>query len=86
MPPLGKQAKRADPGTEYRTDKGGIIHCSIGKSSFDPVKLKQNLEYLLVDLQKAKPASAKGIYLQKISVSTTMGAGVVVDPSSLSIG
>ncbi|MCP4076762.1 MAG: 50S ribosomal protein L1 [Gammaproteobacteria bacterium] len=70
----------------YRTDKGGIIHCSIGKSSFDVDQLRQNLEFLLIDLKKAKPASAKGIYLQKISVSTTMGAGVAVDQSSLEVG
>ena len=70
----------------YRTDKGGIIHCSIGKSSFDVNKLRENLEFLLVDLKKAKPASAKGIYLGKISVSTTMGAGVVVDQASLEVG
>mgnify|MGYP000163892547 CR=1 FL=1 len=70
----------------YRTDKGGIIHCSIGKSSFDVAQLRENLEYLLVDLKKAKPSSAKGVYLKKISVSTTMGAGVAVDQSTLSIG
>jgi len=70
----------------YRTDKGGIIHCSIGKSSFDVAQLRQNLEHLLVDLKKAKPATAKGVYLQKISVSTTMGAGVAVDQSTLEIG
>ncbi len=70
----------------YRTDKGGIIHCSIGKSSFDIDKLRENLEFLLVDLKKAKPSSAKGIYLEKISVSTTMGAGVTVDQSSLEVG
>jgi large subunit ribosomal protein L1 len=70
----------------YRTDKGGIIHCSIGKSSFDVAKLRENLEHLLVDLKKAKPASAKGVYLEKISISTTMGAGVAVDQSTLEIG
>ncbi len=70
----------------YRTDKGGIIHCSIGKASFDVDKLRENLEFLLIDLKKAKPASAKGIYLAKISVSTTMGAGVAVDQSSLEVG
>lgn len=86
-PDVEGAVKNAKAGqVRYRTDKGGIIHCSIGKSSFDPVKLKENLEYLLVDLKKAKPASAKGIYLQKISVSTTMGGGVAVDPSSLSTG
>lgn len=86
-PDVEGAVKNAKAGqVRYRTDKGGIIHCSIGKSSFDVEKLRQNLEFLLVDLQKAKPASAKGIYLQKISVSTTMGAGVVVDPSTLTIG
>jgi large subunit ribosomal protein L1 len=70
----------------YRTDKGGIIHCSIGKSSFEIDKLRENLEHLIRDLKKAKPASSKGIYLKKISVSTTMGAGVAVDQSTLAIG
>lgn len=70
----------------YRSDKGGIIHCSIGKSSFEISELRENLEYLLIDLQKMKPASSKGVYLKKISVSTTMGAGIVVDRSTLSIG
>lgn len=85
-PDVEGAVKNAKAGqVRYRTDKGGIIHCSIGKSSFDAAKLKQNLEFLLVDLQKAKPSSAKGVYLQKISVSTTMGAGVAVDPSTLSI-
>lgn len=69
----------------YRTDKGGIIHCTIGKSSFEVAQLRENLESLLADLQKAKPSSAKGIYLQKISLSTTMGAGVAVDQASLAL-
>ncbi len=69
----------------YRTDKGGIIHCTIGKSSFEVAQLRENLESLLVDLQKAKPSSAKGVYLQKISISTTMGAGVAVDQASLEL-
>ena len=86
-PDVAGAVKNAKAGqVRYRNDKGGIIHCSIGKSSFDVAKLRENLEYLLIDLRKAKPASAKGIYLEKISVSTTMGAGVVVDQSSLSIG
>ena len=67
----------------YRTDKNGIIHCAIGKVSFEVNALKENLESLLVDLNKAKPSSAKGIYLKKISLSTTMGPGLVVDQSSL---
>jgi len=69
----------------YRTDKGGIIHCTIGKSSFDVAQLRENLESLLMDLQKAKPSSAKGVYLQKLSISTTMGAGVAVDQASLTL-
>ncbi|MBS3895257.1 50S ribosomal protein L1 [Silanimonas sp.] len=69
----------------YRTDKGGIIHCTIGKASFPAEALSQNLHALLADLVKAKPSSAKGIYLQKISLSSTMGVGVVVDPASLTL-
>jgi large subunit ribosomal protein L1 len=69
----------------YRTDKGGIIHCTIGKSSFEVTQLRENLEFLLVDLAKAKPAASKGVYLKKISISTTMGPGVAVDPSSLNL-
>ena len=69
----------------YRTDKGGIIHCTIGKVSFEVGQLRENLEFLLIDLQKAKPASSKGIFLQKISISTTMGAGISVDQASLTL-
>jgi large subunit ribosomal protein L1 len=69
----------------YRTDKAGIIHCTIGKADFDDEKLKTNLHALLADLVKAKPATAKGQYLQKIALSSTMGPGVTVDQSSLSI-
>ena len=69
----------------YRTDKNGIIHCTIGKVSFELAALKENLEVLLNDLIKAKPSSAKGIYMKKISVSTTMGPGLVVDQSTLAI-
>lgn len=86
-PDVEGAVKNAKAGqVRYRTDKGGIIHCSIGKSSFDVDKLRENLEFLLIDLKKAKPSSAKGVYLRKISVSTTMGAGVAVDQSTLSIG
>jgi len=67
----------------YRTDKNGIIHCAIGKVSFEVDALKENLESLLADLNKAKPSSAKGIYMEKVSLSTTMGPGIVVDQSSL---
>ena len=69
----------------YRTDKNGIIHCVIGKVSFDPGALKENLEVLLHDLIKVKPSSSKGIYMKKISVSTTMGPGLIVDQSTLAI-
>ena len=69
----------------YRTDKNGIIHCRIGKIDFDPIKLKENLQALLVDLQKAKPASSKGIYIRKVTVSTTQGPGIGVDQATLSI-
>jgi large subunit ribosomal protein L1 len=69
----------------YRTDKGGIIHCTIGKASFEVAQLRENLEFLLADLKKAKPTSSKGVYLQKISISTTMGAGFAVDQASLTL-
>ncbi|MEM7070099.1 MAG: 50S ribosomal protein L1 [Pseudomonadota bacterium] len=69
----------------YRTDKGGIIHCTIGKASFEVAQLRENLEFLLADLKKAKPTSSKGVYLKKISISTTMGVGFSVDQASLSL-
>ena len=69
----------------YRTDKAGIIHCTIGKADFDADKLKDNLQALLIDLVKAKPSAAKGAYLQKVSISSTMGPGVAVDQSSLTL-
>ena len=69
----------------YRTDKAGIIHCTIGKASFEAAALKGNLQALLLDLIKAKPSSAKGTYLQKISLSSTMGPGVIVDQSTLAL-
>ena len=67
----------------YRTDKAGIIHCPIGNSSFDAKTLTENLEALLTDLKKIKPASAKGQYLKKISVSSTMGPGILIDQATL---
>jgi len=69
----------------YRTDKAGIIHCTIGKASFEAEALKGNLHALLLDLIKAKPASSKGQFLQKISLSSTMGVGVLVDQASLTL-
>lgn len=67
----------------YRTDKNGIIHGAIGKVEFDANAVKGNLEALLVDLKKAKPASAKGVYVKKVVLSTTMGPGLVIDQSTL---
>ncbi len=67
----------------YRTDKNGIIHCTIGKMDFTDESLKQNLEALLADLRKLKPSTAKGIYLKKLTLSSTMGPGLPVDVASL---
>lgn len=67
----------------YRTDKAGIVHCSIGNVNLDVNALKENLEALLADLNKAKPASAKGIYMKRVSVSSTMGPGLVVDQATV---
>lgn len=69
----------------FRNDKAGIVHCSIGKVNFETNALSENLGALLADLVKAKPAAAKGIFLQKVSLSSTMGVGVVVDPASLPV-
>jgi len=67
----------------YRNDKAGIVHCSIGKVNFEIDALRDNLNALVADLLKVKPSTAKGQYLQKVSVSSTMGLGVIVDPSTL---
>ena len=85
-PNPAEAVKNAKSGqVRYRTDKAGIIHCTLGKASFEDAALKSNLTALLLDLVKAKPSTAKGTYLQKISLSSTMGPGVVVDLSSLSL-
>jgi large subunit ribosomal protein L1 len=68
---------------EYRVDKAGIIHTTIGKKSFEPSQLLENARALLDAVLKAKPAASKGVYLKKISVSTTMGPGVRIDPVSI---
>ncbi len=81
---VGAAVKNAKAGqVRYRTDKAGIIHCSIGKVSFEPAALEENLKALVADLVKAKPSAAKGIYLQRVTVSTTMGPGLQVDHSGL---
>jgi large subunit ribosomal protein L1 len=67
----------------YRADKAGTVHCVIGNVNFEVEALKQNLMALVADLHKAKPASAKGVYMQKVSVSSTMGPGVLVDQATL---
>ncbi|MCK5642745.1 MAG: 50S ribosomal protein L1, partial [Gammaproteobacteria bacterium] len=83
-PDVETAVKNAKSGqVRYRTDKAGIIHCPIGNMSFDGNTLKENLEALLTDLKKAKPASAKGQFLKKITVSSTMGPGILIDQSTL---
>jgi len=85
-PDVEQAVKNAKGGqVRFRTDKAGIVHCSIGKADFDAKDLKQNLEALIADLQKLKPASAKGIYLEKVSITTTMGPGLLIDQASLEI-
>ncbi len=69
----------------YRADKGGIVHCIVGQVGFDADAIKQNVEALVVDLKKSKPASSKGTYLKKLTLSTTMGPGLLVDLSTLEI-
>ena len=83
-PDVATAVKNAKAGqVQYRTDKGGIIQCTIGRASFSVDALKENLIALVDALNKAKPAAAKGVFMKKISVSSTMGVGVRVDQSSL---
>lgn len=85
-PDVATAVKNAKSGqVRYRTDKAGIVHCSVGKVSFDEQSIKQNLEFLVADLKKAKPSAAKGIYLKKISLSSTMGPGLWIDQGSIDI-
>jgi large subunit ribosomal protein L1 len=85
-PNVAEAVQNAKAGqVRYRTDKAGIIHCPIGKVDFDPAALKTNLEALLADLKKMKPSAAKGVYMKKVTVSSTMGPGLAVDQSSLDI-
>ncbi|MGB5519404.1 MAG: 50S ribosomal protein L1 [Gammaproteobacteria bacterium] len=84
-PDVASAVKNAKSGqVRYRVDKGGIIHCSVGTVKFDVAALKENIQGLIADLVKAKPAAAKGIYLKKIAVSSTMGPGIAIDQASLS--
>jgi len=83
-PDVEGAVKNAKSGqVSYRTDKAGIIHCSIGQADFEVAALQENLSALLADLTKAKPSSAKGVYLKKLTVSSTMGPGVIVDQSTI---
>ncbi|MGV6825370.1 MAG: 50S ribosomal protein L1 [bacterium] len=85
-PNVAEAVQKAKAGqVRYRVDKAGIVHTSIGKIGFEPAALQQNLEALLADLKKAKPSSAKGVYMKKITVSSTMGPGITLDQASLSI-
>jgi len=85
-PNVAEAVKKAKAGqVRFRADKGGVIHGGIGKISFEATAIKENLEALLVDLKKAKPAAAKGVFLKKISLSTTMGPGLALDISSLEV-
>lgn len=85
-PDVATAVKNAKAGqVRYRTDKNGIIHAIVGNVEFTADSIKQNVEALLVDLKKAKPASAKGVYLKKVTLSSTMGPGLVIDQGSVTI-
>jgi large subunit ribosomal protein L1 len=85
-PDVATAVKNAKAGqVRYRADKNGIIHGGIGQISFEATAVKENLEALLADLKKAKPATSKGTYLKKVTLSTTMGPGLAVDLSSLDV-
>ena len=85
-PNVAQAVKNAKAGqVRYRVDKAGIVHATIGRANFETSALKENLVALLGDLQKAKPAASKGIYLKRITVSSTMGPGIAVDQSSLGL-
>ena len=84
-PNVAEAVRNAKAGqVRFRTDKNGIIHAGVGKIDFDAAALKQNVEALLVDLKKLKPSSSKGVYMKKVSLSSTMGPGLTIDMSSLS--
>jgi len=83
-PDVATAVKNAKAGqVTYRVDKAGIVHCTIGKANFEVNALKENLLALMADLQKAKPAASKGVYLKRVAVSSTMGPGVVIDQATL---
>ena len=83
-PDVATAVKSAKSGqVRYRVDKAGIVHCTIGRANFEPQALKENLMALIADLQRAKPAASKGIYLKRVTVSSTMGPGIAVDQATL---
>src|SRR5271154_6103121 len=85
-PDVAGAVKNAKSGqVRYRTDKAGIVHAQIGRANFEPTALKENLMALVADLQKIKPATSKGIYLKRVTLSSTMGPGVAVDQSTFGI-
>jgi large subunit ribosomal protein L1 len=85
-PDVATAVKNAKSGqVRYRTDKSGIIHCTLGKVAFEPEAIQGNLEALLADLKKMKPVAAKGVYIKKITLSSTMGPGLWLDPSNLGV-
>jgi large subunit ribosomal protein L1 len=85
-PDVETAVKNAKAGqVQFRTDKAGIIHGRVGQVGFESAKVKENVRALLDDLRKAKPASSKGVYLKKITLSTTMGPGLSIDQASLEV-
>jgi large subunit ribosomal protein L1 len=83
---VGEAVRNAKAGqVRYRTDKNGIVHGGIGKVGFEAAAIKENIEALIADLKKAKPTTAKGTYLKKVVLSTTMGAGILIDQTSLEV-
>ncbi|MDV7210666.1 50S ribosomal protein L1 [Azotobacter beijerinckii] len=83
-PDVATAVKNAKAGqVRFRTDKNGIIHASVGKVDFEPIKLRQNVEALLSDLKRLKPSTSKGVYVKRVTLSTTMGPGLVIDQASL---
>ena len=83
-PDVATAVKNAKAGqVRFRTDKNGIIHASVGKIDFEPLKLKQNVEALLADLKRLKPSTSKGVYVKRITLSSTMGPGLQIDQASL---
>jgi large subunit ribosomal protein L1 len=83
-PDVATAVKNAKAGqVRYRVDKAGIVHCPIGRANFEAGKLKENLQTLIADLQRAKPAASKGIYLKRVTLSSTMGPGIAVDQATL---